>query len=99
MKGWNRIAASRVRPIKDRIEPREGEVMTSAGNPPLQVVIDEVGALSKLAASLADQMRAGSSSLIATSSRCSASGGAVLPMPIDPDGTKCRTVQRKCGMR
>ncbi|MGC7322531.1 WXG100 family type VII secretion target, partial [Mycobacteroides abscessus subsp. massiliense] len=33
--------------------------MTSAGNPPLQVVIDEVGALSKFAASLADQMRAG----------------------------------------
>ncbi|MFD6198270.1 WXG100 family type VII secretion target [Mycobacteriaceae bacterium NPDC060252] len=37
--------------------------MTSAGNTPLQVVIDEVSALSKFAASLADQMRAGSSSL------------------------------------
>ncbi|ALR12356.1 hypothetical protein MYCSP_14125 [Mycobacteroides saopaulense] len=37
--------------------------MTSAGNAPLQVVIDEVGALGKFAASLADQMRAGSASL------------------------------------
>ncbi|WP_078287639.1 WXG100 family type VII secretion target [Mycobacterium sp. D16R24] len=37
--------------------------MTSTGNAPLQVVIDEVSALSKFAADLADQMRAGSSSL------------------------------------
>ncbi|MBA0044994.1 WXG100 family type VII secretion target [Mycobacterium sp. NPDC050853] len=37
--------------------------MTSAGDAPLQVVIDEVSALSKFAAGLADQMRSGSTSL------------------------------------
>ncbi|AMT71655.1 WXG100 family type VII secretion target [Mycobacteroides immunogenum] len=37
--------------------------MTSAGDVPLQVVIDEVSALGKFASDLADQMRAGSTAL------------------------------------
>lgn len=37
--------------------------MTSAGDAPLQVVIDEVNALGTFVSGLADQMRAGSTSL------------------------------------